>query len=90
MCEPPMVRTPLVNARSLIEKGIPWMGPSFFLFITACSASRAAFIAASAVTRQKALSLGFSFSMRSRTARVSSTGESFFERMSGMSLVAGV
>ena len=69
---------------------MPWMGPSFFFFITACSASRAAFIAASAVMVQKALSLGFSRSMRSSTAFVSSTGESFFERISGRSLVAGV
>ncbi len=48
------------------------------------------FIASSAVMVQKAFSLGLSFSMRSSTAFMSSTGESFFERMSGMSLVAGV
>ena len=73
-----------------MENGMPWMGPSFFFFITACSAARAVFIASSAVMVQKALSLGLSFSMRSSTAFVSSTGDSFLERMSGMSLVAGV
>jgi len=90
MYEPDMVRTPLVNARSLMENGMPWIGPSFFFFITACSAARAPFMASSAVMVQKALSLGLSFSTRASTAFMSSTGESFFDRMSGISLVAGM
>ena len=85
-----MVFTPAVKLRSLTENGMPWMGPSLRFFITACSASRAPFIAESAVTVQKALRRGLSRSMRSSTVRVSSTGESFFARMSAASLVAGV
>jgi hypothetical protein len=46
--------------------------------------------AASAVTAQNALTFGFTCSMRSSTARVSSTGESAFDRIWGMSSVAGV
>ena len=68
---------PCVKRRSLIENGRPWSGPSGSPVITACSAARAAASAASAVTVQNALSVGFSRSIRSSTARVSSTGDSF-------------
>ena len=42
MGEPDMVRIPAVIARSLIENGTPWSGPSAPPFITASSARRAA------------------------------------------------
>ena len=77
MWEPPMVRTPLVNARSFTENGRPCSGPSGLPDITACSAWRAAASAVSAVTVQNALSVGLRRSIRSSTARVSSTGDSF-------------
>src|SRR3989442_1228760 len=41
MCEPDIVRTPLVKARSLIENGTPCRGPSASPRMTAASASRA-------------------------------------------------
>ena len=85
-----MVRTPLVSARSLMETGTPWSGPSEPPLITACSASRAAAMAASAVIVQKQFSVGFSRSIRSSTARISSTGESAFVRIRRTSSVAGV
>ena len=44
----------------------------------------------SAVMEQKALSVGFTRSIRSRTARQISTGESVFLRISASSTVAGV
>jgi len=87
---PNFVGTPLVRARSFTENGRPCSGPSRSPRITACSAARAAASAASAVTVQKALSVGLSRSMRSSTDRVSSTGDSFFDRMSAASSVAGV
>ena len=90
MCEPKRAGTPSTRARSLIETGMPWSGPSRPPFITASSAARAAASAASAVTVQNALIVGFTCSMRSSTARVSSTGDSAFDRIWGMSSVAGV
>src|SRR3989454_8465562 len=85
-----MVRTPLVNARSLIENGTPWSSPSGPPRITVASAWRARSSAASAVSVQNALSLPFTRSMRSSTARVTSTGESCFVRIIVASSVAGV
>src|SRR5262245_17709688 len=90
MCEPNFVGTPLVSARSFTENGTPWIGPSGSPLMTACSARRAAASAASAVTVQKAFSVGFSRSMRSSTTRVSSTGDSLRARMSPVSSVADV
>src|SRR6266550_4036463 len=90
MYDPDIVRTPFVKCRSLMENGMPCSGPSAAPFTTACSAARAAAIAASAVTVQKALMTGLRRSTRSSTARVSSTGESFLERISATSSVAGV
>jgi len=54
------------------------------------AAERAAASAASAVSEQNALTTGFTRSMRSRTARVSSTGESAFVLINRASSVAGV
>ena len=90
MHDPDIVRTPFVKARSLMVNGMPWSGPRARPRITASSASRAASSACSAVSVQTALSVGFRRSMRARTARVSSTGETFFARMSPASSVAGV
>src|SRR6266705_4272610 len=90
MNNPDIVRTPFVRCRSLIEKGMPWSGPRGAPFIAACSASRAAASAASAVTVQNALTIGLRRSTRSRTARVSSTGEICRARIRRASSVAGV
>ena len=90
MSEPPIVRTPRVNVRSLMEYGMPWIGPSGRPAITSASASRAWAMAASAVSVQKAFTRGLSRSMRSSTARVSSTGESDRARIMAASSVAGV
>jgi hypothetical protein len=90
MCEPDIVRMPFVNARSLIEYGTPCSGPSATPFITASSARLASASARSGVGVTNALRAGFTFSMRARTARVSSTGESFFARIIAASSVAGV
>src|SRR5262249_18071282 len=68
MGEPDIVRTAGVNARSLIENGIPWSGPSGWWRMPAASASRARASAASAVSVQNALSVPFSRSIRARTA----------------------
>src|SRR6266542_3516538 len=62
MQEPAMVRTPLVNARSLMVNGMPWSGPSTSPRAAACSARRAVSSADSAMTAQKALSFGFALS----------------------------
>src|SRR5712671_4714797 len=56
----------------------------------ACSASLAAARARSAVTVQNAFTTGLRRPMRSSTARVTSTGESFLARISADSSVAGV
>ena len=85
-----MVRTPLVKARSLMENGMPWSGPRAPPFVTAASASRAESMAASASKVQKAFTLGFRRSMRSSTARVSSTGDSVLARIISARRVAGV
>src|SRR5262245_33140575 len=69
---------------------MPWRAPRASPFASACSASRAAASAWSAVSVQNALTAGLRRSMRSSTARVSSTGESFFARISATSSVAGV
>src|SRR5215470_18090052 len=69
---------------------MPWSAPRAAPFTSACSASRAAAMARSAVTVQNALTTGLRLSMRSSTARMSSTGESFFARISAASSVAGV
>src|SRR5262249_22023123 len=69
---------------------MPWSGPRASPFISACSASRAAARACSAVSVQNALTVGLRRSMRSSTARVSSTGESFLARIRRASSVAGV
>src|SRR2546426_2890600 len=90
MWEPDIVRTPRVNARSLIEYGTPCSGPRGPPRMTAASASRARASAVSAVSVQNALSVGFTRSMRSRAARVSSTGESCLARIIVTSSVAGV
>src|SRR6267143_1596596 len=90
MNEPPIVRTPLVKIRSLIEYGTPCSGPSAAPEVTACSASRAAASACSAVSVQNALTIGFTRSIRSSIARISSTGESAFVRIRRVSSVAGV
>src|SRR5439155_829533 len=55
-------------------------GPSGSPFVTAISASRAAVRARSAATRQNALSVGLSASIRDKTAFAISTGESFLAR----------
>jgi hypothetical protein len=80
----------LVKFRSFTEYGTPCSGSSRSPRITACSAARAVSSAASAVIVQKALSTGLTRSIRSSTARVSSTGESAFVRISRASSVAGV
>ncbi len=88
--EPNLAGTPLTSARSLIETGMPWSGPSRSPFITAASAARAAASAVSPVTVTNALIFAFACSMRSSTARVTSTGERALERMRAMRSVAGV
>jgi len=70
--------------------GIPWSGPSGSRRITARSARRAVSSALSAVMVQTALSVRFTRSIRSRTARHTSTGESALVLMSVDSRVAGV
>ena len=90
MNEPPIVGTPFVKFRSLMEYGTPWSGPSSAPEVTARSASRAAASAASAVRVQNALTTGFTRSMRSSTARVASTGDSALVRIRRASSVAGV
>ena len=72
-----MVGTPAVRARSLIENGMPWSGRARRPSSRPARPRAAASVARSAVTVQKALSFGLRRSMRSSTARVSSTGESF-------------
>src|SRR6266478_7040431 len=69
---------------------MPCSGPRAPSFMIARSASRAAARARSAVTVQNALTTGLRRPMRSSTACVSSTGESFFARISAASSVAGV
>ena len=59
-------------------------------FITAASAARAEASACVRSTTQNALTLGFTRSMRSSTARVSSTGEISLARIMAASRVAGV
>src|SRR5262245_33347403 len=69
---------PRVVTRSLVEKGTPWRAPSFApLRPSARSVARASFKAWSAVRVTKAFRRGFTRSMRSRIARITSTGESF-------------
>ncbi len=54
---------------------MPWSGPRSVPFMAASSASRAAASARSSVRRRKAWSVPSSRAMRSRQARVSSTGD---------------
>src|SRR5262245_23382516 len=69
---------PRVVTRSLVENGTPWSVPSLAPFRPrARSAARASFNAWSAVRVTKAFRRGLRRSMRSRTARITSTGESF-------------
>jgi hypothetical protein len=73
--EPRKVGQPLVSKMSLMVVGTPSSGPSGSCLRQRASESRAAASAASASTRQNALSLPSTSSMRSSTARVASTGE---------------
>src|SRR5262249_48942581 len=77
--------------RSLVEKGTPWRGPSRApLFPTARSAARASRRAWSSVMVTYALRRGFTRSMRSSTARVTSTGESFLRLIAAASAAADI
>ena len=76
--EPKVVRTPAVLTRSLAAKGMPCSTPSGLPSITACSASIAAASACSPAIVMKQFKTGCSFSARSNTALVSSTGETSF------------
>ncbi len=77
--EPRKVGQPEVSNMSLIVVGTPSSGPSGSCLRQRASEFRAAASAASASTRQKALSLPSTSSMRSSTARVASTGETLPE-----------
>src|SRR5215813_8951969 len=69
---------------------MPCSGPRAPPRITAASASRARASAVSAVSVQNALSVGLTRSMRSRTARVTSTGDTCLARIIVASSMAGV
>jgi hypothetical protein len=66
---------PLTRTSSLIETGTPSIDDSALSFFQRCSEARAAASAASPSTRQKALRIGRSFSLRASTAFIVSTGE---------------
>src|SRR5437879_1959810 len=84
------MRTQLHTTRAYAEKGTPWSGPSRVLrLIRARSAAFASRRAASSVSVTKALSFGLIRSIRSRIASITSTGETFFRRISAASSVAG-
>src|SRR6266478_8677785 len=88
---PKVVRMPFVVTRSLVENGTPCRGPSRAPFLpTARSAARACFIAWSAVRVTKALSFGFTRSMRASTAVMTSTGESLRRLIAGAISEAGI
>src|SRR3984893_168368 len=88
---PKVVRMPFVVTRSLVENGTPCRGPSRGpLLPTARSAARACFIAWSAVMVTKALSFGFTRSMRASTAVMTSTGESLRRLIAGAISEAGI
>ena len=70
--------------------GTPWSGPSGAFDMTARSASRACASASSGKVKQKALSAPFTSSMRARLFLTTSTGETFFKRISRATSVAGV
>ena len=72
---PRRVGQPRVRMRSLIEVGTPSSGPTGSPCRQRTSLAAAEAMASSAATRQKALIVGSSDSMRSRTARVASTGD---------------
>jgi hypothetical protein len=66
----------------LIDTGTPCSAPSFTPRLpTIAVARRAAASAGSAATVQYALSPGFTFSIRPRTARITSNGETFLRRI---------
>src|SRR6186997_1945387 len=66
---------------SLWASGTPCSGPLILPFASARSAARAAFIASSASTRAKALSLGCHFLMRASSALVTSADETLRRRI---------
>ena len=82
MALPWVVRMPAVSTWSLMLTGTPWSGGRGFLSMTACSAARAWCMARSWVMVTKLLRAGWAASMAARVAVASSTGESFFWRMS--------
>ena len=77
-----MVRTPAVSKMSLSPIGTPWSGPRHRPAAISASARRASARAWSAVTVTKALSAGFSRSIRARCASATSTGDTVRARMS--------
>jgi hypothetical protein len=88
--DPIVVRTPLVNSRSLTENGTPWNGPSRSPAITAASARRAASRASSTVTVMNAFTVGWRASIRWSTASTTATAESCFVRICWASVSASV
>jgi hypothetical protein len=78
--EPRSVGHPFTSSRSLIEVGTPSIGPAGPPRAQRASDARASRSALSWPTSTNALSVGFSRSMRSSTARVTSTGDSVFAR----------
>ena len=74
-----------VSIKSFKATGIPCKGPRHSPREISISAARASASADSAVTVIKAFSPGLSFSIRSRQARVSSTGETSFRLSRGAS-----
>src|SRR3954468_1946350 len=89
ICEPAMVRTPRVKARSLMLVGTPCRMPKGRPRMTAVSASAAASIAASNVGVQIALSRGFNASARAMVCRITSTGDTVFCLIMRTSSLAG-
>src|SRR5258706_11510523 len=76
--EPRSVGQPFVTSRSLIETGTPSRSPFGSPFSHLFSDSFALFIEDVESRKQNAFSTGFSFSILSRTAFVTSTGEMLF------------
>ena len=85
---PRRVGHPRVRMRSLIDTGTPSSGPIGSPRDHRASLAVAAAIASSAATRQKALIVGSTASIRSSTARVASTGDAAPLRYSSSSSVA--
>ena len=85
---PRRVGHPRVRMRSLIDTGTPSSGPTGSPRAHLASLAAAAASASSAATRQKALIVGPTRSMRSSTARVASTGDAAPLRYSSSSSVA--